>query len=171
MDVVSQFLSNTPLWVYILFFYLLSRGIKGFKPATVSLTKLAVIPVLLTGWSLIELIRLYGLKLETSLIWIAGIGVGVGIGILLLRRAAIFADPSTGLIHRPADYTLLPLVLITFAIKYTFGVIAAVSPEHMLEPAFRFSDLVLPGTASGIFVGKFTVYLQRWMAVRKTSLP
>lgn len=167
METVAQFLQHTPWWVYVLFFYLLSRGLAARKPAEVSLQKLAIIPVLLTVWSLAELVRLYGLTASAVSIWLAGLVVGVALGWLLLRGLAITVDAQTGVIHRPADYTLLPLVLATFAVKYAFGAIAATSPALLQEPMFRLADLGLSGLFSGLFVGKFAVYAAKYFSARR----
>ncbi len=164
MDVVAQFLQHTPWWVYVLFFYLLSRGLAARKPGEVSLGKLAIIPVLLTAWSLAELVRLYGLQPSAVAIWLAGLLVGIVFGWLLLRNMAITVDPATGVIHRPADFTLLPLILVTFAVKYAFGAIAATAPDLLQEPMFKLADLGLSGLFSGIFVGKFALYVSRYRA-------
>ncbi|MBL8576687.1 MAG: hypothetical protein JNK47_05645 [Mesorhizobium sp.] len=166
MDVVAQFLQNTPWWVYVLFFYLLSRGLAARKPGEVSLGKLAIIPVALTAWSLAELVRLYGLQPSAIAIWLVGLLVGIIFGWLLLRTMAITVDPATGVIHRPADFTLLPLILVTFGVKYAFGAIAATAPDLLQEPMFKLADLGLSGLFSGIFVGKFALYASRYRAAR-----
>jgi hypothetical protein len=67
-------------------------------------------------------------------------------------------------LHRPADFTLLPLLLATFAVKYSFGVIGAVSPQLLAETGFQVVDLALSGTFTGIFVGKFLRYARIWRA-------
>lgn len=167
MDVVAHFLKETPWWVYVLFVYLVTRGLKSRKPAEVSLPKLAVIPALLTVWSLAELARIYGMTPQATLIWVVGLVAGVAIGWLLLKGKAITADPASGVIHRPADLTLLPLILVTFAVKYAFGAIGSISPDLLQEPAFRLADLGLSGLFSGIFVGKFAVYAGRYLSARK----
>lgn len=44
-EFVVNMLKNTPVWVYLLFAFLLYRGIKARTPATVTLEKLALIPL------------------------------------------------------------------------------------------------------------------------------
>lgn len=166
MATVSQFLAQTPWWVYVLFVYLVIRGVKGFKPGETTLSKVAIIPVVFTVWGLAELVRLYGLASDAIAIWIAGMVIGAIIGFFILRNATITVDPGTGVIHRPADYTLLPLVILIFAVKYTFGAIGAISPDLMMEPAFRVSDLGLSGLFTGTFVGKFAVYASRYHSAK-----
>ena len=166
MAAVSQFLVHTPLWVYILFAYLVFRGVKGLKPGETTLGKIAIIPVVFTVWGLAELARLYGMAVDAIAIWLGGLVIGAAIGYLILRNAAISVDRATGVIHRPADFTLLPLVVLIFAVKYTFGAIGAISPDLLMEPGFRIADLGLSGLFTGTFVGKFAVYALRYLTVQ-----
>jgi hypothetical protein len=172
MTTVSQLFINTPWWVYALFAYLIFRGVKGLKPGETTLLKVAVIPVALTIWGLAELVRLYGLAGDAIGIWTAGLAIGAGLGYLILRNAAMVIDARTGAIQRPADYTLLPLVIAIFVVKYTFGAIGAIAPDLLMQPGIRIADLGLSGLFTGIFVGKFAVYAIRSLnaqATEKTS--
>lgn len=163
MQSIVQILSHTPAWVYVLFVYLLSRGLKALKPAEVTPLKLALVPALLTGWGLYDLIRLYGLSAASLAPWLAALGVGAIVGWFLIRGRVIEVDRAAGVIKRPADYTVLPLILFAFSIKYAFGVIAAMSPERLADPSFRILDLTLSGVLAGIFVGKLALYLKRYL--------
>ena len=162
MDILSQFITRTPVWVWVLFVYLLMRGIKARQPGDTTLLKTAIIPVLFTAWSLSDLLTLYGLAFDSAGLWLLGIAVGAAIGWSIVARYDIVANRAAGTLHRPADYTLLPLLLVTFAIKYGFGVVASVSPDLLLQPGFRLADLTLSGLFTGIFIGKFGRYVWIW---------
>src|SRR5579863_9452016 len=107
MEWIVQILVHTPWWVYALFAYLVSRGVRAFRPADVSLYQLALIPALLTGWGLYDLTQRYGLEIGTLAPWLAALAIGVAIGLALLRGAPLAGDRARGIVHRPADYTLL----------------------------------------------------------------
>lgn len=166
MEWIVPFFAHTPWWVYALFAYLIFRGVKALRPGETTLIKVAIIPVVFTIWSLLELVRLYGLAVGAIAIWVAGLAIGVAIGYFMLRKAAITVDRTTGVIHRPADYSLLPLVILIFAVKYTFGAIAAISPELLMDPGFRIADLGLSGLFTGTFIGKFAVYARHTFTVQ-----
>lgn len=83
-------------------------------------------------------------------------------GWVILARAAITADHAAGVLHRPADLTLLPLLLVTFAVKYGFGVIAAIQPALLQAAGFRLADLLRSGFFTGLFLGKFARYVDIW---------
>ncbi len=152
---------HTPVWVYVLLAYLIFIGIKATKPGSAPLAKLAIIPVLFTVWGLAELIRLYKIDVPTIGLWLAALGVGVAIGVALTIGRAITFDRATGKLEFPGDYTLLPLVLLTFAVKYAFGALAATAPEKLNEPLFHALGIAAYGLFAGIFVGKFLIYLRR----------
>lgn len=162
MQSLIQILSHTPAWVYILLFYLVSRGVKAMKPAEVTPLKLAIVPALLTGWGLADLVRLYTISAANLVPWISALAAGSVVGWLLVKGRVITVDRATGTLKRPADYTVLPLVLIAFTIKYSFGVLAAIDPQRLAEPSFRLLDLALSGILAGIFVGKLACYLARY---------
>lgn len=139
MDTAMQFLTHTPAWVYVLFAYLVYRGIRACKPGETSLLSLAIIPALFTAFGLYTLLRQYGAHVPTLGLWLVALLVGAGIGTLLVRGSALRADRARRVIHRPADYTVLPLMLLAFAAKYTFGAMLAVAPEQTAQPWFGWS--------------------------------
>lgn len=49
-------LTHTPVWVWVLFIFLVSRGLNARKPATVTLEKLAIIPAIFLIWDIYDLV-------------------------------------------------------------------------------------------------------------------
>ena len=96
--------------------------------------------------------------------WLAALAIGVAIGLALLRGAPLAGDRARGIVHRPADYTLLPLILLAFGLKYTFAVMAAISPDLLREAVYRLADVGISGFFAGIFVGKFARYARAYLA-------
>lgn len=162
VEIFTQFIIHTPLWVWALLTYLIFRGIKARYPARTSLLKLAIIPAIFAVWGIADLARLYGLRAEVVGLWLGGIAMGAGIGWRLLAHADIRADHTTGTLWRPADRTLLALLLLTFGVKYSFGAIAAISPDLLQHAGFRLADLLLSGAFTGIFIGKFARYARAY---------
>jgi hypothetical protein len=162
MDILRQFLVQTPIWVWVILAWLVARGIKARRPGTTTLTKMATIPVVFTVWGLYDLVTAYGVTLEMAALWLLGVAAGSAIGWWIASRFDIVADHAAGVLHRPADMTLLPLLLATFAVKYGFGAAAAIAPHLAAEAGFRIADLTLCGLFTGIFVGKFLRYAWIW---------
>ena len=164
MEWIVQILTHTPWWVYALFVFLVSRGLRALKPADVAPATLALIPLVFIVWGLFDLNRLYGIGAATLAPWIVALAVGGAVGIAILRGAPLTADRARGMIHRPADYTVLPLILLAFAIKYTFGVMDATSPGLLQAPFYRLADLACSGFFAGVFAGKFAIYMKAYFA-------
>ncbi len=158
MEMLQQFATHTPVWVWVLLVFLVTRGVKGLKPAETTLGKLAIIPVVFTAWGLWALYHHYQLSFGSVLQWLAGIAAGALVGWWLLRRLEITVDPASGRMHRAADYSLLPLLLVTFAVKYGFQAALTVDPALSGNSGFRMADLLLSGGFTGIFIGKFLRY-------------
>lgn len=167
MELINGILGGTPYWVWLLLGYLVFTGINARKPCEVSLVKLAVVPTLLTAWSLHELARLFDPTPVTIGLWLLGVAVGLGIGMALVRRLALNVDRERGVIVHPGDKTLLPLVLATFLVKYGFGVMQSLSPAALRTGWAGTADLVLSGLFVGIFLGKFAIYALRYRRARE----
>lgn len=164
MDIINHFIINTPFWVWILLVYLVIRGIKARKPASTTLVKISALPILFTFISLYDLILIYPLNPINSGLWIAGISLGSCVGWSIVASKQITIDKKNSTIHRPADYTLLPLVLLTFSIKYCLGAIHFISPKLLTTSFYSLIFLVLYGFFTGIFIGKFSKYYAAWRA-------
>ena len=166
---INGILQGTPHWVWFLLAYLVFIGVKARQPGEVSLVKLAIVPVLLTGWSLHELTRLFDPTPGAVGLWLLGAAVGLGIGVALVRRLALTVDRARGVIAHPGDKTLLPLVLATFLVKYGFSVMQSLSPGALRTGWTGTADLVLSGLFVGIFLGKFATYALQYRRVREPA--
>ena len=171
MEVVSQSFSHTPIWVYLLFTYLISRGLKSLRPREVSLGTLAMIPGLFMAVGLATLASRFGYSPTVYGSWLAALVAGGAAGWLLLRRKEILVDRSRGVLFRPADYTVLPLILCSFAVKYAFGAVSILHPEVVQQASIAMLQGAVYGLFSGIFVGKFANYTTRYLHEPSTSLP
>lgn len=96
MNMLQQFASHTPLWVWALLIFLITRGIAAMKPGEITLVRLAVVPALFTAWGLCSISARYGTSWQAWGLWLAGIGAGAGIGWMMLRRATLTANRQPG---------------------------------------------------------------------------
>ena len=164
MEWIVQILAHTPWWVFALFVFLVSRGIKALKPADVSPYQLALVPLLLAGWGLYDLARRYAFDPGALAPWLVALALGAAIGLAILSRAPLSADRARGIVHRPADFTVLPLILIAFGLKYAFAVAVALTPALLADTGYRLADLGISGLFAGIFLGKFGRYVSVYLA-------
>lgn len=159
MNMLQQLASQTPIWVWLLLAFLITRGIAAMKPGETSLQKLAIVPALFIVWGAWSISHRFGASVSAWGEWLAGIGAGAALGWLLLHRLKLTVDSSTGKLWRSADFSLLPLLLITFLVKYGFETAFAVSPALTAHAGFSAAYLLLSGGFTGIFVGKYCRYL------------
>jgi hypothetical protein len=164
MEAIVPILAHTPWWVFLIFIFLVYRGIRAFNPAESSVAQLAIVPAVFLVWGLAGLSERYGLDPSAFTLWLAALAIGAAIGAAILRGAALKGDRARGVIYRPADLTVLPLILAAFFAKYALAVTAARSPEIASAAEFRLADLGVSGLFVGIFAGKFATYLRAYLA-------
>lgn len=63
MNMLQHLASQTPIWVWLLLAFLITRGIAAMKPAETSLQKLAIVPALFAVWSAWSIIHRFGASL------------------------------------------------------------------------------------------------------------
>lgn len=162
-EFVLGMLEHTPVWVYLLFAFLLYRGIKARTPATVTLEKLALIPAIFLFWDIYDLITYRDPTLITYIQWTIGIISGAIIGYILINPDRLSRSSAPRSIHRPADYSVLPFMLLAFGVKYVLGVLNATAPDVLRQPAMSALAIITGGMFAGVFVGKFTRYVSVWL--------
>lgn len=129
-------LTHTPVWVWVLFIFLISRGLNARKPATVTLERLAIIPAIFLIWDIYDLVVYRDLTLATVALWVAGIVAGAA----------------------------LPFMMLAFGVKYVLGVMNALSPQTLQQPAMSALAIVSGGVFAGVFIGKFTRYVSVYLS-------
>lgn len=156
---LQQFASHTPIWVWLLLAFLIMRGVKAMRPGETTLGQLAIVPAIFIAWSLWSISARFPGALAAWALWLGGIAAGTGLGWWLMRRATMHTDRATGALWRSADYSLLPLLVLTFVLKYGFESAFAMSPSLALDTTFRTAYLLLSGALTGIFVGRLLRYV------------
>ena len=162
-EFVLGMLEHTPVWVYLLFAFLLYRGIKARTPATVTLEKLALIPAIFLFWDIYDLITYRDPTLITYIQLTIGIISVSIIGYILINPDRLSRSSAPRSIHRPADYSALPFMLLAFGVKYVLGVLNATAPDVLRQPAMSALAIITGGMFAGVFVGKFTRYVSVWL--------
>jgi hypothetical protein len=152
--------THTPVWVWVLFIFLVSRGIKARRPATVTLERLAIIPAIFLIWDIYDLVVYRTLTPGAVALWAVGILSGAVLGYFLIKQAVITRAEAPRSLYRQADYTALPFMMLAFGVKYVLGVMSAVSPQTMQQPAMSALAVVSGGVFAGVFIGKFTRYVE-----------
>ena len=100
----------------------------------------------------------------TVALWTAGILAGAALGYFLIKQAVITRADAPRSLYRQADYTALPFMMLAFGVKYVLGVMSAVSPQTMQQPAMSALAIVSGGVFAGAFIGKFARYVGVYVA-------
>lgn len=158
-------ISGTPVWVWVIFVYLIIVGVNSFRSRTVSLGKLAIMPTLFMLWSLYSLYVKCASCYYFLIIWTACAVFGVIVGGRIIQRLRVSIDKHTKLIHMPGSCIPLMLAISFFVLKYTLGVMYALDPlmrHNMLLLGF---DTVISGLIAGISLGRFVAIYKTYKQV------
>ena len=164
IDFISGILIHTPFWVYLILLFLINRGLKARKPATVALEKLAIIPAIFLLWDIYDLLVFRTLTLATGSLWLVGLLSGAAMGYILSKRTVVSRVAAPRSIYREADYSALPFMMLAFAVKYVLGVMSAIAPDVLQRPGVSAFAIITGGLFAGIFVGKFVRYVRVYLA-------
>ena len=83
---------GTPVWVWILLVFLLSRGIKALKGGTAPLGKLAIVPVVFAVWGIAHLATEQVAGWQSAAAWVLGAVAGLLVGVFIARTTSFTVD-------------------------------------------------------------------------------
>ena len=165
MLMLTQILAHTPRWVFALFALLVWLGARQMVAGSVSLTRVTLMPVAMTGLSFYGMLSTFGDSPAALLGW-----AGAATAMLLtvqrwpLPAAARYA-PATRTFHLPGSAVPLALFMGIFFTKYAVGVLVAMHPALPRHAGFALGIGLLYGAFSGIFAARA---LRLWrLAIRE----
>ena len=166
-DLVRGILSGTPLWVWVLFAYLMWLGSRSLKPSQVPVRKVAVLPVVFIVWGLSGLTRHPFPAEAIAAFWLGGLAGGLLLGLASGPRLLAVDRDGGGIIHFPASP--LPLIrnLLIFGAHYVLNVLLALRPAD--AASLMQADIAVSGASAGYFVGWAFMLWQRYRAAPAAS--
>lgn len=167
---IEAILRGTPVWVWILLIYLLSRGIKAMQGGTAPLSKLAIIPVVFAVWGIMHLVREPAAGWKTALAWAIGAAFGILAGIAIAARTRFTVDPAQKTVTLPGSIVPMILIVVTFASKFYVGFKLATSSGLGIDSPIVVFDGLISGAVAGIFAGRFLIYVKRFRSASETGL-
>lgn len=151
---VVGILKGTPLWVWILFVFLILRGIKALNDREMEVNRLFLLPLVFFFWGGTEVVN----ELLFPQWGMAAMGLGLLVGSLIgwmlwRNTPRLKFIKGTTLIIRPGTSLTLIFIVITFVIKFVMIVCLNMSPDF--RPSFFFNLMfgALSGLIDGIFWG------------------
>jgi hypothetical protein len=158
---VVEMIRQTPVWVWILFAFLLVRGVKALHGSVTSLPRLCVVPGVFTLWGLVGVATTFHHPGASALIWSASFAAGIAAGVLRTARTPIQVDRHAGLVALPGSPMVLILVTVVFGVKYALGAWAAIQPSATGMLPFMVADIGVTGLVAGMFVGRLLTLWHR----------
>ncbi len=155
--IINMF-SKTPIWVWILFAYLIHTGVRGLVPQKVDLTRLFIMPIV---FSLMKGKELQSVTDQTLLIYLCGLIFSGVVGYLLTKEKNIKIFKEELAIEIPGSSYFLLSTIIIFVINYYFGYNYARYPES--KASLQVFDLVISSSFSGFFLGRAIKYCTQYV--------
>ncbi|MEG3129983.1 DUF6622 family protein [Pantoea cypripedii] len=168
---VISVLEHTPVWVWVLFIYLLSRGVKALKTREVAVSRLLIIPVVFLLWGIYGVFQETHWTLAALSALVVGLLLGGVIGALLGRRnhpIAISSQP--GMIIRPGSVLPLIFMVAAFIAKYVLTVAVIFQPLLIDSLNFNLLHGGISGLSAGVFWGNMLIAVIPWYRQRAQSI-
>ncbi|MEK4599381.1 hypothetical protein [Bacillus sp. FSL R9-9497] len=158
---IKEVLIRTPLWVWILLFILIKRGIAISQERPINLSKMFLVPVIFMMWGLEKIINKFSHLGYCLISYTIFILPGILIGYLLYKKYQIYFKQDT-VIFRKKCYLPLIIILINFFVKYLLNVTLEVSLSFYDDIAFNVMYSAISGLSVGLFFGGilYTFYMQ-----------
>jgi hypothetical protein len=160
----EEIVRGTPVWVWVLLVYLLSRGFKALRGGTAPLGKLAIVPVVFAVWGIVHLVTEPAAGWQAACAWGLGAVAGLLAGAFIARKSRFTIDRLNRTVTLPGSAVPLILILVTFASKFWLGVELAVSAPVAADSGYVVLDGLVSGIVAGIFAGRFLSYCLRFRA-------
>jgi hypothetical protein len=151
---IVTILSHTPIWVWVLLAFLISRGVAAMSPREVSANRMLIIPVVFLVWGLTGMFGGDGLAYKLAL-FAGGVLAGLACGRAL---ASLLPAPrlsrTTGLLAMPGSPMPLILIGLAFATKYIGTVALALNPDLVVHAEISAAMAAVGGLFAGLFWGR-----------------
>ena len=152
INIISQIVSGTPFYVWIIFIVLLKRGIKASKDGELSFSKMFIMPSIFIVWGLEKLFTGFS-YLGTSMIYYT---IFMCLGILMSyflysRYRTLYI--KDGSLCRTGSYLPMAIMMTNFFVKYLLNVAMNVNPLLCNTLSFNILYALLSGFSVGLFIG------------------
>ncbi|KJC38516.1 hypothetical protein UB31_32925 [Bradyrhizobium sp. LTSP849] len=149
MTFAYQILTHTPLWVFVLFAYLVWQGIQAMQPRTTPIWRALIVPVVFIVWGISRIGFGHQDGAWPLVAWIVAALALFPLGVLTPRPFEV--DHTTGQIIRPGSAFALVRNLIVFVLQYAVGVISAIDASD--RALALIVGRAISGATAGYFIG------------------
>lgn len=152
-SIVSVFL-HTPVWVFIIFVFLIALGAQQSRDRTISRLRLLILPLVMLVFSFYGIVTSFGLSAFALACWLAGFTISA-IGFGQRFRYAAQQLPS-GFFRVTGSWWPLGLMMAIFFIKYFLGYAGAMNLSTLHQSEYVVLASFILGALSGVFVARVT---------------
>jgi hypothetical protein len=158
---VFDILSHTPVWVWVLFAYLVSRGVVALREREMQPGRALIVPIVFLVWGLAGLIESRGLGFDLAL-FVVGLAAGIFGG----RALAVLTPPprlslAAGTMILPGSPIPFALIIVSFAVKYVAAVALALNAGSPAHAQIASASAVVGGVFAGLFWGRTLTQFRR----------
>ena len=146
-----QILSNTPAWVFVLFFVLLGFGLMQTRTRTVRKIPALLLPAGMIALSLAGISSSFGLRLVPLASWAVALSIAALVGYALFRDKRVEYDATAEKFFVPGSWIPLGVIMAIFFAKYLYAVMHVFNADLVSAPLF----IVLLSAAYGLLSGYF----------------
>ena len=151
---ITQIFTHTPIWVFLLFAFLIIFGFMQTRSRTVSRMPALLLPGGMIALSLAGIYSSFGLMPLPFAAWGVALMSTAAIGYLLFRDKRISYDQQTQKFFIPGSWLPFAVIMAIFLTKYVFAVMRGFSANIIAEPTFIGSLCVAYGIFSGYFAAR-----------------
>jgi hypothetical protein len=164
MSFIAAVIANTPIWVWILFAFLLSRGFVALREREIQPGRALIVPIVFLVWGLTGLIESRGLGFDLALF-----AVGLAAGVFVGRALTALTPPprlalDAGTIVMPGSPIPFVLILVSFAVKYVAAVALALNVGSPAHAEIASASALVGGVFAGMFWGRTLTQFRRALA-------
>ena len=149
-----QILSNTPAWVFGLFFALLVVGLLQTRTRSVGRAPAFLLPAGMIALSLAGIESSSGPGPIPLAAWALGLGMAAVVGYGVFRDERVAYDERGQKFHVPGSWMPLAVIMAIFSAKYAYAVMQALGAGIIAAPLFVAGMSAAYGSLSGYFAAR-----------------
>ena len=151
---IVQILSNTPIWVFVLFFVLLVFGLMQTRTRTVQKIPALLLPAGMIALSIAGISSSFGLTPVPLASWATALAIAAFVGYALFRDKRVEYDATAQRFFVPGSWVPLAVIMAIFFAKYVYAVMHAFSAAVISTPLFIVALSAVYGLLSGYFAAR-----------------
>lgn len=153
-----KILTAIPWFVWLLFGYVILRGVKGLQSQVMPIKKIVIVPVIFLCMGINGLMS-QNLSLAYIAIWFGLFAISAYVIWRHMEPLKLVCDRQKGLIEMPGNWTTLILLLSIFISRFTFGFLSATHLELKNSLFYNLLNLSISGIVCGISIGRLIALL------------